>query len=152
MESINVMGIHKVAPVLTLPAPLTIAQELDMVTISLKPSATASPYFTTPQVYTTPMLLSPDNNTSFSDIDTPIFLRWRSVGQLDEDEWYNVQIWRAGEIPDSAGWTKLTSWQVSEGYYGDVVLWRVGVIRGEDDEIRRNLSLYSETRRFTWGE
>ncbi len=153
MENINVMGIHKVAPVLTLPAPLTIEQkELAMVTISLKPSATASPYLTPPQVYTTPMLLSPDNNTSFSDIDTPIFLRWRSAGQLEEDEWYNVQIWRVGEVPSSAGWTKSTSWQVSKEYYGDVVLWRVGVIRGEDDEIQRNLSLYSETRRFTWGE
>ncbi len=128
-------------------------------TVTNSPTRRSSPTVTptntplptaTPKSYPQPQLLSPANEVSFSDINTAIYLRWEGVGELAEDEWYDVQVWYSGEEPRGAVWVKDTKWRLDTQYHGHVILWRVGVIRGENSEVQRNLSPYSETRQFNW--
>lgn len=109
-----------------------------------------------------PRLLGPAPGARF-DGDVPILLRWASVGVLQEDEWYEVCIWPAGEGECSVttAWIKATSWRVPPEVRppaeadSHILQWAVRIVSTQEAvaDTPQNVELISpigEIRQFEW--
>lgn len=93
-----------------------------------------------------PQLLAPPNGASFSSTEI-ITLNWQSTVVLDQDTWFEVQLWRN----DDSGFGLIniiqnTEWQPLETLAPGEYQWHVQLIRLSD---RQYLSLPSEVANFT---
>jgi len=78
-------------------------------------------------------------------------LIWDTPTPLSEDEWYEVQLWREGDVPYTvAQRTKEGTWKVERKYYPGRYQWRILIVRGQEDRKERDLSPYSQTWSFSW--
>jgi len=113
------------------------------------PVATATP---TPLdfLYPAPGLSGPGNGSDFKSNDD-ILLMWDTPIPLAEDEWYEVQLWREGDVPYTvAQWTKEGTWKVERKYYPGHYQWRIRIVRGQGGKKERDLSPPSQTWSFSW--
>lgn len=97
-----------------------------------------------------PELLEPGEGTFFVGEDSRIILRWESIGQLDLDAWYQVEVWGGGESPRVVVWTKGRGWLLSRELRPGEYHWRVTVVRQEAEVWLQDLSPPSETRSLIW--
>ena len=116
-----------------------------------RPSATATPSPTPGIIYPTPRLIQPQDVVYLSQYSGNLYtMRWTWDGVLNEDEWFDVRIWRAGMPHYGIAWTKDTEYvydiclQGSGDYF-----WSIAVIRGEDGQWLGDLSPEAEPRRFS---
>lgn len=100
-----------------------------------------------------PILLTPSDSTVFENA-AAVNLQWRWFRPLEEDEYFDLSIWREGEPPDGITWTKdekldLREWLLYQEP-GDY-LWSVAVVRGgsEEEEPVVLLSDPAPPQRFT---
>lgn len=101
--------------------------------IFARPTATPPP----PKQYPLPELMSPASNEKLAGQE--VVLRWAWAGALEEDEYFDVRLWREGTPEKSIAWTKertYTERSLASGWYN----WRVVVIRGHDGVIEQKLS------------
>jgi LysM repeat protein len=130
-------------------------------TPTLTPSPTLTPTPGLPRP--APALLAPPDGADFTGADTVILLNWASVGILEEDEWYVVEMEPVGTqmAQPYLVWTKTTSWRVPAELYGQGssatqrFRWQVVIMlqTGVDDggtRIGTEISPLSEARTFTW--
>ena len=76
---------------------------------------------------------------------------WDTPTPLSEDEWYEVQLWREGDVPYTvAQRTKEGAWKVERTYYPGRYLWRILIVRGQEGQKEMNLSPPSQTWSFGW--
>jgi LysM repeat protein/predicted nucleic acid-binding Zn ribbon protein len=146
---------------------LRVAQELRIPvgTATPTPTMTAAPTLSpTPgPAYPAPALLSPPEGAAFSGADTTILLTWASVGILEEDEWYVVQITRLGSRLKQAPliWTQATSCRVPADLHiagldpAPRFTWQVTVMQHTDTRedgtwTGQPLSPSSGMRTFSW--
>ncbi|MGC9333315.1 MAG: LysM peptidoglycan-binding domain-containing protein [Anaerolineae bacterium] len=146
---------------------LRVQQELRIPvgTATPTPTPTAAPTLSpTPgPAYPAPALLSPPEGASFTGADTTILLTWASVGILEEDEWYVVQITRLGNRLKQAPliWTQATSCRVpADLHIGGLdpaprFTWQVTVMQHTDTRedgtwAGQSLSPSSGMRTFSW--
>jgi hypothetical protein len=82
-----------------------------------------------------------------------IVLQWQPVGELGDNQWYEVRFWRNGNrtewMPPPA-MVKESKWEVPQGYNPGKYGWGVAVILVENDEYIRDLSTESEMWIFNW--
>jgi LysM repeat protein len=110
-----------------------------------------------------PALLAPPEGAAFAGAETVILLNWASVGILEEDEWYVVEVEPVGIriVQPYREWTKTTSWRVPPELYiqgrsaAQHYRWQVVIMRqtGVDEagaRIGDMISPLSEIRTFTW--
>ncbi len=112
------------------------------------PRPSHTPFMATPtptverRVFKTPRLLSP---ASGSTVHARTELRWESVGALEGDEWYDVQVWKDSELPHGVAWSKENRWAMPRDFPQSRYQWRVVVIRGRDGKWMADLSLPSDS-------
>jgi LysM repeat protein len=128
------------------------------------PTATPTSTFTpTPgPPYPAPHLLYPLQNATFRGADGAVTLQWASVGILEEDEWYAVDLRYLGRRPHGQSsqvtvYTRITSWRVPEEWYPGRDAsehrfeWTVYVVRqAEATEPTVLISPEGYVRRFEW--
>jgi hypothetical protein len=116
------------------------------------PSPTAS-VTSTPMpefLYSAPVLLGPVDESEFRGDET-ILLIWATPTPLSEDEWYEVQLWREGEVPYKVvQWSKEGTWKVDPKYYPGHYQWRILIVRGQEGHREGVLSPPSQTWGFGW--
>jgi hypothetical protein len=83
-------------------------------------------------------------------VDIAHLMRWRWAGDLQEDEWFDVRIWKEGMPHRGIAWTKQPEYRydiclLGSGHY----YWSVAVVRGRDGEWLGDLSLEAIPRRFS---
>lgn len=110
--------------------------------------------------YPPPILVSPVDNAQFDEQQSIVTLQWLTVGLLQPDEWYVIQVQPSGAITVPIYETKSTSIKLTQDILGDAqereIAWWVQVRRliGTDPATgeRRyvELSLPSAAHRFTW--
>lgn len=139
------------APPITPTAPLTSSAALTAsATLTPTPTATATPGYK----YPAPRLSGPEPFANFGGQFTEIVLTWEPVGQLANNEYYDVTIrYFVGEEPRywGSGLIKETRWRVPvEAGYGvagrDEFWWWVTVRRADNTPV----SASSEERTFFW--
>ncbi len=113
------------------------------------PTATATPTATPNYLYLPPGLVGPADGDNFKPNDD-ILLMWDTPTPLAEDEWYEVQLWREGVLPEVVQWVKEGTWKVEPQYYPGRYLWRILIVRGQDGRKEMNLSPPSQTWGFGW--
>ncbi|MEJ2737758.1 MAG: serine/threonine-protein kinase [Anaerolineae bacterium] len=122
----------------------------------MSPEPTATP---TPPWFAAPTLTGPSDGMRYVGRDADIRLSWRSVGQLEADEFYVVRIPHPWGVEH--GWTKQTFWQVPSYLYdlappSRELTWRVRVERfpgpgtPTPGEGGTPAGEYSTTRSFFW--
>ncbi len=128
---------------------------------------TATPTFTpTPTLTPTPgppipapALLSPADNVVFNGPDAAIVLDWTSVGILNDDQAYLVEVETPPGKTPLTYTTQGTSWRLSADLWPSgrqrTLKWRVTVVgredtSSEDQIVWKPLSPPAEWRRFVW--
>jgi hypothetical protein len=100
--------------------------------------------------YSAPGLVGPGDGSEFKGDET-ILLIWTTPTPLPEDEWYEVQLWREGEVPYRVVQrVKEGTWKVEPKYYPGRYQWRVLIVRGQEDQKEMDLSPPSQTWSFGW--
>lgn len=139
---------------------IQVGDKLNVSTANVATAPVATPYLllapTARESYPPPQLLSPVDDGRISD--TLVLLEWLSVGLLQPNEVYVVQIQPAGAITVPLYETRSTSLRVSSELLGDqperAIAWWVQVRRriGEQNgmPIYREAGLPSPARRFIW--
>ena len=71
---------------------------------------------------------------------------------LSQDEWYEVQLWREGNVPYTVvDRVKEEAWKVKSEYYPGRYQWRIVIVRvQEEDRKEMELSPPSQTWSFNW--
>lgn len=101
-------------------------------------------------LYPAPGLVGPSDGSDFKGDET-ILLIWDTSMPLSEDEWYEVQLWKEGEVPYRvAQWVKEGTWKVEPKYYPGRYQWRVLTVRGQEGHKEMDLSPPSQTWSFGW--
>jgi hypothetical protein len=114
------------------------------------PTATAAATPTPEPLFPAPGLVGPGDGSNFKPSDD-ILLIWDTRTPLSEDEWYEVQLWREGDVPYTVvDWVKEETWKVGSGYYPGRYQWRILIVRGQEGKKERNLSRPSQTWSFSW--
>jgi hypothetical protein len=118
-------------------------------TDNLAPTPTATAAATpTPEPLPAPGLVGPGDGSNFKPSDD-ILLIWDTPTSLSEDEWYEVQLWREGDVPYTvAQRTKEGTWKVERDYYPGRYQWRILIVLGQEGQ--RDLSRPSQTWSFSW--
>lgn len=79
-------------------------------------------------------------------------MQWQWDGTLQDSEWFDVRVWKAGEPHYGIAWVRELEYQADfRGRAGGEYLWAVAVIRGRDGQMDGELSPESATRRFIYG-
>ena len=115
------------------------------------PTATAAATPTPEPLFPAPGLSGPGDGSNFKPSDD-ILLMWDTPPTpLSEDEWYEVQLWREGDVPYTvAQRTKEGTWKVERTYYPGRYQWRILIVRGQEGQKEMNLSPPSQTWSFSW--
>jgi hypothetical protein len=116
------------------------------------PSPTLAPTPILPSVllYPAPGLLGPADGSEFEGDET-ILLTWDTPTPLSEDEWYEVQLWREGDVPYTVVQRiREGAWKVEPKYYPGRYQWRIRVVRGQEGKKERDSSPPSQTWSFSW--
>jgi LysM repeat protein len=148
-----------------LSSPDLIYQGQELVVPLMPPTATPTPTPTSTLTPTpgppfpAPALLSPADNAVFNGPDAAIVLDWASVGILNDDQVYLVEVETPiGKTPLTYT-TQGTSWRLSADLWPSgqqqTLKWRVTVVGREDTSseeqpVWRPLSPPAEWRRFVW--
>jgi hypothetical protein len=112
------------------------------------PTATATATVAPTYLYPAPGLIGPGDGSNFKPSDN-ILLIWDTPTPLSENEWYEVQLWREGDVPYTvAQRTKEGTWNVERKYYPGRYQWRILIVRGQEGQ--RDLSPPSQTWSFRW--
>ncbi len=117
-------------------------------TVTSTPTPTPTPEF----LYSAPGLLGPEDGSDFEGDET-ILLLWGTPAPLSGDEWYEVQLWKEGNVPYTVvDRVKEGTWKVDYyTYYPGHYQWRVLIVRGQEEGRKEmNLSPPSRTRSFGW--
>ncbi len=125
------------------------------------PTPTPTPTLTpTPgPPFPAPALLSPADNAVFSGPDAVIVLDWTSVGILNDDQAYLVEVETPSDKTPLTYTTQGTSWRLSGDLWPSgrqhTLKWRVTVVGREDtssggQEVWKPLSPQVEWRHFVW--
>jgi hypothetical protein len=79
-------------------------------------------------------------------------LRWDWDGQLAENEYFDVRVWKEGQPHYGIGWTKTSEYilPTSLGSGDGEYFWSIAVIRGRDGHWEADLSQESPPRIFTF--
>jgi len=122
---------------------------------TVDPNATPTPV----PPYVAPRLLNPPNNGILVGDGEPIALQWTAVSVLQDDEWYQVKLFRPpSNVPLEVIRTRTTVWRVPL----DLITaagpgefrWQVGVVRQargrNNNPIYKSASALSEERAFIW--
>jgi hypothetical protein len=110
-------------------------------------TATATPEYL---LYPAPGLAGPADGDNFKPNDD-ILLIWDTSTLLSEDEWYEIQLWKEGDVPYMVvQWTKERTWKLEPQYYPGRYQWRILIVRGQEDHKERDLSPPSQTWVFSW--
>ena len=110
-------------------------------------TATATP---TPEPLFPPGLVGPGDESVFN-VNETILLMWDTPTPLAEDEWYEVELWRAGEEPPKVvAWVQEGTWKVERKYCSSRCQWRIRIVRGQEGQKEMNLSPPSQTWSFSW--
>jgi hypothetical protein len=137
------------------PTPIAEAATLQPSTVPPEPTDTPRPTFTATAIafssdylYPAPALVGPRDGSNFKPNDD-ILLIWDTPTPLSEDEWYEVQLWREGDVPYTvAQRTKEGTWKVERKYYPGRYQWRIRIVRGQEGQ--RDLSPPSQMWSFSW--
>jgi hypothetical protein len=114
-----------------------------------RPSPTATAAATVAPKYPAPGLVGPDDGSNFKGDET-ILLIWNNPTPLSEDEWYEVQLWREGDVPYTVVQrAREGTWKVERQYYPGRYQWRILIVRSQEGQ-KEVLSPPSDTRRFSW--
>jgi len=130
------------------PTGLTHRSPTATVTSTPTPTPTPTPEF----LYSAPGLLGPEDGRDFEGDET-ILLLWDTPAPLSGDEWYEVQLWKEGNVPYTVvDRVKEGTWKVDyDTYYPGHYQWRVLIVRGQEQGRKEmNLSPPSRTRSFGW--
>jgi len=113
--------------------------------------------------FAAPELIFPEDGAPFHGQNTIIELKWKSVGELEEGQWYlvNVRYKEGGQVRESGTLVKETVWMVpAEFFYAKAdqpdraYQWQVQVVQVVKDETGQEryvpMSPPSETRTFHW--
>ncbi len=115
----------------------------------------------TRQIYLGPRLLGPEDEAQIAR-DENVLMRWLSVNELRNNEWYVLQIYplTTDAEPVDSRWTKATSERLEAERLAPTAgaearyQWQVSVVRvlpGEGSALRlESASPQSELRSFTW--
>ena len=95
-----------------------------------------------------PVLISPDGGMQLAS-GSQAQLRWSWGGQLGDDEYFDVRLWRERAPQYGVAWTKDGSYAVL-GEPGTVYYWAIAVIHGVDGEMLEQLSAESQARTLLW--
>ena len=108
-------------------------------------TATAVPY-----LYPAPGLVGPGDGSNFAP-NEDILLMWDTPSPLSEDEWYEVQLWREGDVPYTVvERVKEEAWKVKSQYYPGSYQWRIVIVRVQEEGRKKELSPPSQTWSFAW--
>jgi LysM repeat protein len=126
--------------------------------------------------YSPPPLLSPSDGAALVGSERPVLLQWASVGVLNDDEWYEINVYQpsstvtdttssaisnmASSTISNTAYLRATAWRVpldllleTEGYS---LRWWVQVVRERrvrgDELTYRAAGAPSEERSFIWQE
>jgi hypothetical protein len=109
-------------------------------------TATPTPTLTrTPKAYPLPALLWPEKGAGISEAEIP--LRWSWGGELAEDEFFDVRLWREGAPKRSIAWTRERSY-IERTLNGGWHSWTVVVIRARNGALVSELSAEPEPLSF----
>lgn len=87
------------------------------------------------QALFTPTLLAPANGARFAN-PASVVLEWDWLRDLDENEFYDLRVWREGDPDYGITWTRETSFALSQWLSerdSGTYLWSVAVIEGDLD-------------------
>ncbi len=154
-QELKIPAIDEELPVETPVLPVTETPEFSPTAPpSLTPTETVTATATVEgaaQLLPAPMLVDPPpDGDAFTGKGTPIMLQWTWMRPLEDDEWYDIQMWKEDGEPLGVTWTKEMSWKVDEMWFPGTYNWRVRVIRGADGEVQEVISNPSETWQFVW--
>ena len=101
--------------------------------------------------YVPPNLLQPQDTAFLSQGGLSIYtLRWEWAGTLAENQWFDVRIWRRGQLHYGVAWTK------ERAYAFDICLlgsgdyfWSIAIVQGHEGQWQADLSPESVPHRFT---
>jgi LysM repeat protein len=148
-----------------LSSPDLIYQGQELVVPLMPPTATPTPTPTptlTPTPgppFAAPALLSPANNALFNGPDAVIVLDWTSVGILNDNQAYLVEVETPSGKTPLTYTTQATSWRLSADLWPSgrqrTLKWWVTVVGNEDTSgegqpVWKPLSPPAESRRFVW--
>ena len=149
---ITLNGIYALNPGVS-PQFLQVGQVLRLDLGPPTPTPTSTPLPTaTPFPYPAPVLLWPREEEEFQGSEAHILLQWTSVGILQEDEWYEVQLFR-GEKEIGTWRTKAQGWRIPSELYsgpGDSLPFRWDVVVKRSPPEGQPVSPLSVSRRFFW--
>ncbi len=125
-------------------------------TPTLTPTPTSTP--TPGPRYRSPDLVYPAQDARFTGADQAIILQWASIGLLNADEWYMLEVRYLGQPPiEETIYTRVTSWRVPAEWHPDKQAserhfeWHVDVVRRDaPDGPATRLSPAGEKRQFEW--
>jgi hypothetical protein len=140
------------APVMPIAVAAATTDLIPTTTLDLtQPSPTVTATLTVvPNLYPAPGLVGPADGSEFKGDET-ILLIWDTPTPLSEDEWYEVQLWREGDVPYTVVQrTKEGTWRVEPKHYPGHYQWRILIVRGQEDHKETDLSSPSQTRSFGW--
>jgi hypothetical protein len=141
MGVVKTSGELIVSPTEAPPGPTVVVVATDDLTPT--PTATAAATPTPEPLSPAPGLIGPGDGSNFKPSDD-ILLIWDTPTPLSEDEWYEVQLWRVGDVPYTVVQrTKEGIWKVERKYYPGRYQWRILIVRGPEG--KRDLSPPSQT-------
>ena len=118
-------------------------------TATSAPTDTPVPPTPTPGPPPPPVLEAPADGVSL--LGTDFVLRWSWPGQLAEDQYFDVRVWREGEPHYGIAWAKQPEYPI-KGYIRDhgpgTYFWQIAVIRGENGQFLGEVAPPSEVRSF----
>ncbi|TEU22010.1 MAG: hypothetical protein E3J21_00940 [Anaerolineales bacterium] len=124
----------------------TITPDLIHPSLTVTATLTVAPNY----LYPAPGLVGPADGSDFKSNET-ILLIWDTPAPLSEDEWYEVQFWRNGEVPYRVvQWVKEGTWKVEPKYYPGRYQWRILIVRGQEGHKEIDLSPPSQTWSLGW--
>jgi hypothetical protein len=140
------------------PTPIAEAATLQPSTVPPEPTDTPQPTPTATAIalspddlYPAPALVGPGDGSNFKPNDDILLIWDTPPTPLSEDEWYEVQLWRVGDVPYTvAQRTKEGTWKVEREYYPGRYQWRILIVRGQKDHKEKDLSRPSQTWSFSW--
>jgi hypothetical protein len=115
------------------------------------PTVTATLTVAPNYLYPAPGLHGPGDGDDFKPSDD-ILLIWDTPTPLAEDEWYEVQLWREGNVPYTVvDRVKEEAWKVKSEYYPGSYQWRIVIVRVQEEGRKEmELSPPSLTWSFSW--
>ena len=128
------------------------------------PAASVTPFVLqtpTPRVgYPAPIILAPLDTASIGETQDVVTLQWLTVGLLQPNEWYVVQVQSSAAITVPIFETKATSLKITQDILGnrieDEITWWVQVKQFLVTDPKTGTRVYKDTspssppRRFTW--